>query len=571
MIAEALNSVLNGMIRQAGRSYDPERGWHPLYAGRQTKAGVPMDESRALTLSAWWCAVRVLSEGLSMLPLNLRRHINERETETAYDHPLWALLHDSPNPEQNKFQWFDMQTSLQINWGDALADIQRDKRTGLAVALWPIHTSRLYNITRGPAMDSKGTVVGGKGELIYHIRNTDGTTTLIPKRDMLHVPGVMDTSGVSDGIRGIGLARAGAEALGIVEATERHVGSFYRNGASPDVVISFKNNIPKEELENLRTSWKQKHSGADNAHTMLMLSGDPDVKQLSFNARDALLMDGRKFGVAEVSRITRVPLHFLSELDRATLNNIEILGLDFLVYTLGAWIQRWEYGLRQLLTPEERKEYSFKFNVNALMRGDSNSRSQFYMRMFDMAALSINEIRELEDLNPIEGGDRYFVLANNRVPLDRIDDIALLQQGGGEDDKPSEEKAAAAVRTMLELTLSGLIQYETRVILGEENRKAAVSKPDFGAWVLAFYGGSFKGTFLKAVRPILNRAETGNPEELWDMHCRASAPPLIQLWQTMQDAPFKDFVTAVTAEVQSWPPRAAKEAAAVFSKGDDDD
>lgn len=405
-----------------------------------------MDDRRAMALSAVCCATRVIAEGIAMLPLDMREHVNDRETRTAYEHPLWSVLHDQPNPEMDKFMFFDMQIPLQVNAGDAYAEKQRDT-AGNIVALWPIHRDRV-RIRYGPILDRDGEVLGKDGGRVYMVRSEDGTSYGIEARDMLHVPGAMSL----DGINGRGLVSVAAKALGVIESTEEHVEAFYENGATPDVVISFKGQIPAEEKQNLRASWSKNHAGAKNAHKMLLLGGEPSVEQLGINPKDALLIDGRKFGVAEVSRFWRVPLHFLSELDRATMNNIEVLGIDFITFTLGSWIARWEQAMkRQLLTPEERLRYSFKFNVNALMRGDSAARSQYYQRMFDMGMMSINEGRELEDMNPIEGGDRYFILASNRVPLDRIDDVAMLNPSGasaaataGDEPKADDEPAADA-------------------------------------------------------------------------------------------------------------------------------
>lgn len=551
MIAEALTSLAGGFRKHAA---DSGYGWRDIFGGRQTAAGIEIDEARAQTFSAVWRATRVLSEGVASLPCNLREHVNDQETKTAYDHPAWSLIHDQPNPEQDSFSFFDMQVPLEVNGGNCYAEIQRNPN-GSPAALWPIHPSRIpyCNIGRGPYRVSRGTSVGEDGEIVYLVRNNDGTTSPIPARDMLHVPGVMS----SDGITGKGIVTWAAETLGIIGATEQHVGAFYRNGATPDIVIKVPSSVPKEERENMRTSWATRQGGVGNAHKALILVGESDAKAIGIEPEKAQLIDGRKFGIAEVSRFWGVPLHFLSSMEAATFNNVELLGQVFLTYTLRAWLIRWEMAMkRQLLTPEERKRFSFKFNINALMRGDSATRSQFYVRMFDLGGLNIDEIRELEDMNPLPNGmgKRYFILANNRVPLDRIDDVNTLtnraaatgDDGDPEDDAASEANQEAA-RALLRTTMGGLIGYEARAAV-----RASADSKRFETSVETFYADKFPAVFTKAVRPVVAAMNAVGLEEcvesLLFAHVDQSRSQLLKCLE----APFSEFVATVQRTVDSW-------------------
>lgn len=547
MIAEAISTLVNGFGRRAGAGNDDDR-WRSGSGTMRTSTGALIDDARAQTFSAVWCATRIISEGMASLPCNIREHVNERETRTAYKHPLWPLLHDQPNPEQDAFQFFDMQLPFCVNGGDAFAEIQRN-RDGSVAALWPIHPSRipLVNIVRGPVRGRGNLSVGDDGELVYLVKNNDGTTTPVAAGNMLHVPGIMSENGIT----GKGTVRYAAEALGIIAATEAHVGAFYRNGATPDIVIKIPASVPKEERENMRRSWQERQGGVPNAHKALILIGESDAKALGVNPNEAQLLDGRRFGIAEVARFWKVPLHFLAEMSGAKYDNIEVLNLTFLSQTLAAWIQRWEKAMkRQLLSPEERLRYSFKFNLNAVMRGDSAARSQFYMRMFDMGSLSINEIRELEDLNPIEGGDRYFVLANNRVPLDRIDDIALLQeQGAAEepDDTPDDtpDETDQVVKSMLRTAMAGLIGYEARAAV------RAAGQPDkFQKWLDSFYADKFYEPFVKAIEPIAVMLGK-DVEEMFQWHVTLSMGQL----SACMDKPLSEFAAAVQDTVNSWSTR----------------
>lgn len=574
MIAEMLSNLAS-MVSPQRATRD---GWHSYPVGSvSTKSGATINPYTAENYSSVWRATRVLSDGIASLPLNLRRNIDDRNTETAYSHHLHRIMHDAPNKEQNSYSFFDMQVPLQVNWGNCYAEIQRDLN-GDIIGLWPIHPSRIpvTNIVRGPFRGPRGVTVGGEGELVYLVKNDDGSVSPIPRREMFHVPGVMS----GNGIAGKGTVQCAAETLGIITATEDFVGAFFKNGAATDIVITIPKEVPKEERQNLRASWKAMHQGAKNAHNMLLLIGDSKVSSLGVNPDEAQLLESRRFGIEEVSRFWGVPKHFLSSLENANYNSLELLNQSFLIYSLMPWVIRWEKALnQQLLSPEEQGEFFFKFNLNGLMRGDSAARSSYYQRMFDMGVLSINEIRELEDLNAIDGGDRYFILANNRVPLDRIDDISLLNQGKAK-EAPSKDSAEQPVSTPSEVemstdemrgmvqeslhdAISGMVVYETNRI-----RRASENRREFFGKVQEFYSnGKFRTLFEDSIRGALGRAnKLGSREEpgsLVERHITQSFTELMAI----QDQPTLRFTESVQAVLESWKQRAAIESQVFSNQG----
>lgn len=584
MIAELFTNAIDRMAYRPAALNDAG-GWHSMFFGSsvKTKAGACISATNAETISAVWCATRVIADGLAALPCNLREHIDDRNTRTAFDNPLHSLVHDSPNSEMDAFRFFNEMVPFQVNWGNAYAEIQRDFN-GNVSALWLIHPNRipLQNIVRGPVQTDGGTV-GQQDEIVYLVRNDDGTTTAIPSSDMLHVTGIPS----GDGITGKGIVRSAAEALGVIKATEDHVGAFFRNGATPDIVVRIPSSVTKEERKNLRESWRNMHSGANNAHNMLLLVGDSEAKALGINPDDAQLLDSRKFGVEEVARFWKVPKHLLYSMDGHGYNSLELMNQSFLIYSLLPWIVRWEKALNhQLLTGAERAKFFFKFMQNALLRGDSAARSQFYSRMFDMGCYSINEIRELEDMNPITGGDRYFILANNRVPLDRIDDIALLQKqspkpvtstspakanlefSASDESAESSENLAQVAHEMLRDLIAGLVHYEC-----DKMRRAAQKPREFADKCADFYSDDrFAGMFRDKIASVLEASRqfgvTETAEQLTQRHITQSLSELL----SMQDKPIKEFTSAVCTLLDSWSNRAAVEAGEVFkTQGEIDD
>jgi len=422
--------------------------------GSVATAGVRVSRESAQTLSAFYCGQRVIAETMASLPLMLRRQVDERSTENATEHPLWPLLHDAPNPEQDAATFMVMQVAFQVGWGNCYSEITRDS-VGKITGLWPIHPSRIptRNIFRNARRpDNLSEIeVGDPGEIVYRVKNDDGTYTPIPARDMLHVPAFISENGIT----GVGVIEWGANSLGICLATEQHAASFFANGAVSNVAIKSEKTVGKETADRLREQWQRVFGGVKNHYKTILLEDGMDIAPFSISPENSQLLLSRKFGVLEVCRWLRLQPHMLGELADATLNNIEEQGLEFIVYTMLPWIIRWEKALkRQLLTPAEKRNLLFKFNEKALLRGNAKDRAELYKSLFGMSAISPNEIRELEDMNPIPGGDEYFIPANNLVPLSMIKEYieaqieqmtakpepaGITQQQDGEDPPPNED------------------------------------------------------------------------------------------------------------------------------------
>ena len=519
-----------------------ERMWSTV-PYRITQSGVDMDPQRAETLSAVWRATRLIAESVGKMPVSVRRNSGEHGSKVAYDHPLYKILHRCPCSELDAYQWFAMQVCFQIAYGNAFAEIQRDM-DGSVKGLWPIHPTRipLANIRRGPVRTSYGDI-GDEGELIYLVDENNGKRA-IRAADMLHVLG----NGTESGLYGKSLVVVAAEALGVVAATEQHVGAFYRNGATPDIVIKFPANVPEQERENLRKSWTSKHAGSRNAHTALVLGNGADVATVGVNPNDAQLIDGRKFGVAEVSRFWGVPMPLLSSMESATFNNAETLGRMFVQYTLSSYVTAWEMAIqRQLMAGDET--HFVKFNMDALQRGDLTARATYYKEVFNLGAITTNEIRELEDRNPVEGGDRPFISANNLVPLDRIDDLVVLQNETP-DEPDDEEKPEPDTRTaalmMRDATLADMRDYEARRAVDAARNNAAFLK-----WMERFYGETFPALYVRTLSPVAAVLRSAgivfNVNDSLDTHVAQSRASLLK---AMEVSP-SEFEASVKAWAQT--------------------
>jgi len=445
-------------------------------AGGATTAGVRVDQKTAKRFAAVFTAIRVISETLASLPCNLKEQVDSRTTRNATDHVLYPLFHDQPNPEQDIMSWLDSQVAFQVGWGNAFAEKQRSTLNQPA-AFWQIHPSRIpiKNIRRNSANpdDFDYITAGQPGELVYYVNNDDGTQTPIAASDMFHVPGVMTENGVT----GQSLIEWGANAIGNAIAAEQHAGAIFRNGAVSNIVLTHPKTLGEDAVKSLRQQWQNRRQGVENHYKPLVLEEGMDAKPIDMNPEATQLLASRQFSVNEIARLFRLPPHLLADLTRSTNNNIEAQGLEFIVYSMLPWIIRWEKAMqRQLLTDEEKKKYRFKFNVNGLLRGDQAARGQFYQVMFNLGAYSPNDILELEDRNPVDGGDQRFIQGNNAVPLDKV--AALTQANIDKAKAPPPTPPAGDPNASNQAVLGQISALMERFIVDVELRDAKEEERD---------------------------------------------------------------------------------------------
>ena len=424
-----LQKIKRWLKRAKNTLHVHDDGFHPF--DRPTGSGINVSETFALQYAAVFCATRIISETVATFPLNLMQKTG-REKHIVEDDDRHQLLHSEPNPEQDSFVFFDQMLPNQINSGNAYAEIQRGTG-GKIEALWPIHPSRI-KIKRGNDFSNRSLPIGiGQEDIVYLHTEPSGGQRMIARSNMLHVPGVLSP----DGISGRGIVEWGAQSIGISLATEMHAGAFFRNGTNSNFVVTLP--TKPDDIPEMKREWAKVHGGSQNAYETIFLWGGIDVKTLSLSPEASQLLGTRQFNVNDIARWYRLPPHMLADLTRSSFSNIESENLSFVVHSMMPWITRWERALnRQLLTREERQAGMFwKFNVNSLLRGDTKARTEFYTKMFSVGALSPNMILELEDQNPVEGGDEHFVQVN-LIPLARADEFADKLIEGGTVQTPDE-------------------------------------------------------------------------------------------------------------------------------------
>lgn len=368
-----------------------------------TTSGKSVNEFTAMQTTAVYSCVRILSEAIASLPLHVYRYKGAGK-ERVFDHPLYHILHDEPNSEMTSFVFRETLMSHLLIWGNAYAQIIRDG-AGRVVALYPL-------------LPNKMTVYRDKnGEIYYaYTRSSDENpnfkeygTVMLRREDVLHIPGLG-----FDGLMGYSPIAMARNAVGMTIACEEYGASFFANGANPGGVLEHPGVL--KDPAKVRDSWNSVYQGSGNAHRIAVLEEGMKYQQIGIPPEEAQFLETRKFQINEIARLYRIPPHMVGDLEKSSFSNIEQQSLEFVKYTLDPWVIRWEQALaRSLLLPEEKKQYFIKLNVDGLLRGDYQSRMTGYATARQNGWMSANDIREMEDLNPIapeEGGDLYLINGN---------------------------------------------------------------------------------------------------------------------------------------------------------------
>ena len=240
-------------------------------------------------------------------------------------------------------------------------------------------------------------------------KRSSGKTVQLQPADVLHIPGLG-----FDGLVGYSPIAMAKNAIGLAIAAEEYGAKFYANGATPSGILEHPGTL--KDPSRVRESWQATFGGSSNANKVAVLEEGMKYTPISIAPNEAQFLETRKFQIDEIARIFRVPPHMVGDLDKSSFSNIEQQSLEFVKYTLDPWVARWEQSMvRALLTPEEKKRYFFKFNVDGLLRGDYQSRMNGYATARQNGWMSANDIRELENMDRIPeelGGNLYLVNGN---------------------------------------------------------------------------------------------------------------------------------------------------------------
>ncbi len=374
-------------------------------SGYTTTTGVSVTEATAMNYSSVFAAVNAISSDIAALPLHMyKRNVADGGKDRFIGNPLYRLVHDTPNPRETSMTWRQTVMSHALLYGNGYSEIVRNG-AGQPSSIWHITPDRVTPWLRD-------------GELFYRVVNRDSSDDYIPAADMIHIRGIG-----WDGYQGYGVIAKARESIGLGMAAEQFGAAMYGNGLAIGGVISFPGPKPPELSEkNYTDKLNSQHKGVDRAHKLLALYNGAKYERMNISPNDAQFLETRKFQVAEIARWFNLPPHKLGDLSGSTHSNIEQQSIDYYTNSLLPWLKIWEQELYLKLVPaSERNIQFFEHDAKGFLRADSQMRWEAFSRQFMAGAVTPNEMRDSENLNPVKGGDLSFVPLN-QIPLHQVED-----------------------------------------------------------------------------------------------------------------------------------------------------
>jgi HK97 family phage portal protein len=362
-----------GVSRQDGTNFRTNQVTLAEYEDR-----IASGEAGALALSSAWACVNLLSGTQASLPLMVYRTINGQRTVAA-DHNLYRILHDSPNADQTSMDFWGFKTACIELRGNSYSEIER-RGDGSVIALSEPLVPELVQVRR---LNS--------GALEYKVHRKSRVET-IPQDRMLHIRGFGSSS-----LGGLSTLSFAFRTLNLQHSINTAASATFRNGIRSSVAVEVEHKLSPEQVRESRQMIAENYQGAINAGMPFLAHGGMKIKPLSINPEEAQMLESRAFGVEEICRFFGVPPFMIGHTEKST---------------------SWGTGLeQQLLTVQDKLDgVVIEFNLEGLLRADSGSRSKFYGEMSRIGAMTINEIRALENLPPVEGGDVPRMQSQN-VPI----------------------------------------------------------------------------------------------------------------------------------------------------------
>lgn len=384
-------------VKNASQFYGNNTDILNLIGGRAASSGYPVTDLTAMRVSAVSACIQLIGGTIASLPLSVYERTDDGRKKI--ESPLWYILNEQPCgawTAASMFEWFVRCNGLR---GDAYAKIQRNAG-GVITGLVPLHPDRVQTVV-------------SDGDIQYYYQPRNGNAYGIYSDDMLHIPGFG-----YDGETGRSLSvvqHAAFQAIGIALAADDFSGKFYANGASAKHVITSPGKMGPDQIDLLRQTYSDRYTGPSNIGKPMVLTEGLTVTELSMSAIDAELLDSRKYQVIDIARAFGVPPFMIGANDTTTSwgTGIEQMTLGFVKFTLQSYLNRIEQEINRKFF---RTAKTFvEFNLDGLLRGDSKSESDYLRQArggsMGSGWLTLNEVRRIKNLPPVEGGDVIFELS----------------------------------------------------------------------------------------------------------------------------------------------------------------
>jgi HK97 family phage portal protein len=414
-----------GAAGQVSSTDRPDEWFFEALGGRKTASGQRVNPSTAMRISAVYAAVQLRAGTLAQCPLFVYRRRGADERVIDDRHPLYVLLHDQPNPWQTSMDFIQMQQMHVDLRGNAYARIVRDG-TGRVTALTPMHPAAVTVLR------------SDDGAYFYDWHPPRGGRSVrLPQREVMHLRGMSD-----DGELGISRITMARERLGITMAAEEYSAKFLANDARPSVAIKHPKTLSEPTGKRLKEQWQQIYGGSSKAGGTAILEEGMEIQTIAMTNRDAQFLELMQFSVKDIARFFDVPGFLIGDDAKvATYASAEQSVLMFEKFTMVEIARNWEQTLRRdVLREDEQEKWFAEFSLQALTRGDFQTRTEGYQRSVGRPWQTVNEARRLENMPPVEGGNDLFHPLNMEPSSGAPSMPKRGRQAPDEDDEPEDDE-----------------------------------------------------------------------------------------------------------------------------------
>ena len=364
-----------------------------------SSSGKVVSADKAIHLSAVWACVRLLSESVSTLPLKIYERQADGSRKPATDHPVYQVLCRRPNMEMTPSRFMLMLVASICLRGNAF--IEKKMIGSKLVSLVPLLPQNMV-VKR---------LENGRLEYTY---TENGQKRVIPEKNLMHIRGF----GL-DGVCGMMPMREGRDVIGAAMAVEESAAKIFENGLQSSGFLSAEQALDAGQRERLR-GYMQAFTGSKNAGKIMVLEGGLKYQNVTMNPEAAQMLESRAFSIEEICRWFRVPAFMVGHADKQSswASSVEGMNLQFLTNTLRPLLVNIEQEISRCLLDGDDDLFA-EFSVEGLLRADSAGRSAYYTTALQNGWMSRNDVRRLENMPPIEGGDLYTVQLN-LTPLEDL-------------------------------------------------------------------------------------------------------------------------------------------------------
>lgn len=400
------------------KKYKPAEPLTPRYV-YSNSGGTIVGPDSCMEVSAFYSGVTYIATQVAKLPW----YVKDKENKKQYN-DLYNILNLSPNPEMDAMDFRLFMVISALIHGNGYAEIVRDF-AGRVVALWPM-------------LPTDVQVTRIEGNLYYRIVggsiHYSGEDAYLQPKDVFHIKNFFS----KDGTVGEGVVSYASETLGIALGADRFANSLFANGGLPSGVLMAEGALSEEAAKRIKEGWKSAHGGRKVGGTAVLEEG-VKYEAISHDPQVLQFLESRQFSVLDIARYLRVPPTKLYDIQAAKFNNMEQENLAVATDTLSSWTRRFELQADIKLLNNGRGQKHTELDLNDLFRGDMDTRSQYFSRMMQNGAMTPNEIREAEGMEPYAEGDEYYIATNNFTPISRMNEI-IDSTIKAKEQPPVEEK-----------------------------------------------------------------------------------------------------------------------------------